>query len=582
MTTPCAEDPTKRIRGVSVQPALRLVFFVYLATSVVVVWLVWRDGYRSALDRLAETGRIRVEQVAERLVDQLDRYRVLVNLLAKDRRVVASLSAGEDAGAIGPFLRDQVLAYGAERIELLDRAGTVVASSEPLAGSISRRGSPLSTAAFNGRLGTAHVLEARKRQFQFSRGVIRGQAPASGAVIVSADIATLEFEWNVVPEAIGFFDDAGVVFVSNRPSLLLRQEGSTVPNSRFRPFPEHGRETTDGHEIWPFAGFNDLPRSALVISRGVPQIGMTARGFLDVAPARAEARQRAWLAAAILVVLGLAAVLVGLWRRRVADRLAFETAANARLEARVEQRTAELRATQDQLVQASKMTALGQMYAGLSHELNQPLAAIRAFAENGARFLQLDRPSDAEGNLGQISAQVDRMTRIIKGLRGFARLEDETVESVDFRTAVAGAIQLTQASLSQSGVLLKTDMPDASVMVRAGIVRLQQVVINLLSNAVDATMGQDERCVTVTLTMDATEGRLTVQDNGHGIEEPARVFEPFYTTKELGTSKGLGLGLSISYGLIGSFGGQLEAENHPEVGAIFTVRLPLARQDSEP
>ncbi|MEM1299062.1 MAG: ATP-binding protein [Pseudomonadota bacterium] len=553
--------------------AVRFVFIAYLAISLVIVWLVWRDGYRSALERLAETGRIRVEQVAERLVDQLDRYRVLANLLAKDRRVISSLSAGEDAGAISPFLRDQVLAYGAERIELLDRAGTVVVSSDPPAGYVSRRGSSLVTAAFNGRLGTAHVLESRKRQFQFSRGVVRGQAPASGAVIVSADIATLEFEWNVVPEAIGFFDDDGVVFVSNRPSLLLRQEGAEVPDERFQPFPEHGRETIGVHEVWPFDGFDELPATALVISRPVPQIDMTARGFLDVAPARAAAGQRAWLAAAIMAVLGLAALLIAVWRRRVADRLAFEAAANTRLEARVEQRTAELRATQDQLVQASKMTALGQMYAGLSHELNQPLAAIRAFAENGARLLQLDRRSDAEGNLGEISAQVDRMTRIIKGLRGFARVEDELIEPVDFRTAVTEALALTQTSLSQSGVHLTTNLPGSAVMVRAGLVRLQQVVVNLLSNAADATVDRADRRVDLVLTEDAV---LTVRDNGHGIEDTSRVFEPFYTTKELGTSKGLGLGLSISYGLIGSFGGVLTAENHAQGGALFTVRLPLA------
>lgn len=177
----------------------------------------------------------------------------------------------------------------------------------------------------------------------------------------------------------------------------------------------------DGHELWSFPETTVLPTNALVVSREVPQIDMVARGFLDVASARKAAFERAYLATALLTALGLGIVLIALWRRRVADQLAFEAAANATLEARVEQRTNELRATQDQLVQASKMTALGQMYAGLSHELNQTLAAIRAFAENAAQFRQLGRSEEVDGNLGQISKQVDRMTRIINGLRGFAR-----------------------------------------------------------------------------------------------------------------------------------------------------------------
>jgi len=556
-----------------------LLVIVYLAAAAALTWEVWRSSYRGNLDRLAETGEIRVEQAAERLANQLDRYRVLVNVLARDRVVAAALAAGEDMGAIGSYLRDRALTYGAGRIELIDRAGTVIASSDLNAGHVSRRGDPLLRAALNGRLGLAHVLEARTRQVRLSRGVIRGRPPPAGAVLISADIAKLEFEWSFVPETLGFFDDAGVVFASNRPSLLLHQDKQIAGDQRFAPFAEHRRRRIGPHALWDFVGAPDLPSTSLVISREVPIIEMTARGFLDVAPARQAASQRALLVASALALLGLAAVIGALWRRRVADRLAIEEAANARLEARVEERTSELQATQNQLVQASKMTALGQMSAGISHELNQPLAAISNFADNAKRFLELGRQENASENLGHISSQVQRITRIIRNLRAFARSEPETVERVELCAVVNEALALVEPVLSRSGVGVDCQLPEAGVEVMGGPVRLQQVVVNLLTNAVDAMAGQPEGKIVIRLEPAANVVRFSVRDTGPGISEPERVFEPFYSTKDLGASKGLGLGLSISFGIVRGFGGEIVAENHPDGGAVFTVLLLAAGEE---
>ena len=547
-----------------------------VCAAVAIVWAVWHVSLQGMLTRLAETGAIRVDQAAERLVSQLERYRILANLLANDPVLDRALAAGEDAGAIANYLRDHVLTYGAERIELIDGAGSVIATSDLTPGMVSRRGDPLVRAAMTGRMGLDHVLEKRMRQFRLGRGVITGAPPPSGAVLVYVAIESLEYEWRVVPEPIAFFDDAGVVFVANRPSLLLRQDGGIEPGQRFAPFPGHVTRRVGGHEIWSFAAAPDLPAEALVITRRVPHIAMTARGFLNIAPARAAARQQALLAATGLALIGLAGVIVAMWRRRVADRLAIEAAANAQLEARVEERTAELRSTQQQLVQASKMSALGQMSAGISHELNQPLAAIMNFAENGRKLLDRDRTDDARDNFDVISQQVQRITRIIRNLRAFARSEEEPIEAVDFAAAINAARSLMEAALSKSRACVHWEVSDDPVMVWGGTVRLEQVVVNLLTNALDATADHDGAQIHVSLETDATTATLTVRDTGPGLADPARVFEPFYSTKELGASKGLGLGLSISYGIVGSFGGTISCQNHAEGGAVFVVTLPRA------
>jgi len=548
-----------------------------LALAAALGWWVYDTSYRANLERLAETGRLRVEQASDRLLGQLASYRILVNLLAEHPRIVHTMTTGLDTAATEELLLDAVLKYGAEGIIVTDPSGRVVAASAP--GARGLAGSPLLSAALNHRLGRRHSLGGGRRLFRFSRGVIDGQAPARGVVQVTVSIDALEFEWGVDPEAVGFFDDAGIVVAANRQSLLLRQDRSGgQADARFRAFPAHDRTEIGGHEIWRFDAPSDLPARVLVVSREVSQISMTARGFLDVAPARSTALLRALLAAALVALAGLAGMFIALWRRRLADRLAVEETVNAQLEARVEKRTAELRATQHQLVQASKMTALGQMSAGISHELNQPLAAIMNFAQNGEKLLNLDQIGDARGNLGQITQQAERINRIIRNLRGFARNEEEAVEPVDLAAAIGEALALMETALAKSGATLHWQPPPDAVMVTGGKVRLAQVVVNLLTNALDAMAELPGPQLHMALdTGDATT-RLTVRDTGPGVKDPSRVFEPFYSTKDLGASKGLGLGLSISYGIVGSFGGDILCGNHEEGGAVFTVILPRAGQ----
>jgi two-component system C4-dicarboxylate transport sensor histidine kinase DctB len=200
--------------------------------------------------------------------------------------------------------------------------------------------------------------------------------------------------------------------------------------------------------------------------------------------------------------------------------------------------------------------------------------AIRSYAENASLFLDRDETGKAAENLGRISDLARRMGRIIKNLRAFARQESEAMSDVDIGQTVAAALELTEARLGRAGVAVEWTPPAAPIWVRGGEVRLQQVVVNLLTNAADAMEGGGR--VTLRIAPEGGRVRLTVSDTGPGIAEPERIFDPFYSTKEVGAGEGMGLGLSISYGIVKNFGGTITGRNRPEGGAEFTVELQAA------
>lgn len=559
----------------SLVPSLIVVVF-----GSILAILVFRETYRTNLDELSAVGRTRVELATNRLSGQLASFVVMINMLVRHPDVVGAIRSGRRTTALQELLVNTQLSFGVESISLVDGNGHVIAHSDP-SDTPMRATHSLLASALSASLGGEHSLRGDMRIFDLSLGVIVGQTPPVGAVIVSVDLASLEFEWGIDPEAIGFFDTTGAVFAANRTEMLLRQHGPKAPTKpQYRAFPSHDIAQFGGHEIWRFSEQVGLPDTALVISYPAPRFGMTARGFLDVTSARWAAIISAILALALTVLVALAVLVIGLRRRRMSDQLAFEAAVNAQLEARVSARTAELHDTQEQLVQATKLTALGQMSAGISHELNQPLAAIMNFAENGRRLLTRDRSDDAATNFDKISQQVGRVDRIIRNLRGFARNEEEPVEPVDLARVIQESLALTQSAVDQSGSAITYRDIDTPVMVMGGSVRLQQVIVNIISNALDAMHDSLRREITLRLRSGTKTVDLTIHDTGPGIAEPDKVFDPFYTTKELGASKGLGLGMSISYGIIGSFGGELSCANADEGGGVFTIRLQRAREGS--
>ena len=264
---------------------------------------------------------------------------------------------------------------------------------------------------------------------------------------------------------------------------------------------------------------------------------------------------------------------------RVAERTSDLVDTNRRLTREIEEhrRTeAELRQTRNELIQAAKLAAIGQLSAGINHELNQPLTAIRFYAGNAKAFLEKARLQDVHDNLIHIDGLTERMGRIITQLKLFARKSSGTPVPVSMTAVVDGALTLLAPRLQRDGVVVDRHLPDGDQLCMGDMVRLEQVLVNLLSNALQAMEGQESPHLEIDIRRIGNRIRTAVRDRGPGIadDDLAQIFDPFFTTKEAG--EGLGLGLSISMRIIEELGGTMHANNHEEGGAVFIIELPAA------
>jgi two-component system C4-dicarboxylate transport sensor histidine kinase DctB len=342
----------------------------------------------------------------------------------------------------------------------------------------------------------------------------------------------------------------------------------------------------------------------------LPLYGWTIHRFTDLATVREDRRDGTIIGGAIVALI-IALVLYVIERHRA---YVVEKAAATQLKTQVEERTrdlsesnaslqteidehrhteARLRTTQNELVQAGKLAALGQMSAALAHEINQPLAAIRTFMASAKVFARRGDLAQVVSNLDLITDLAERMARITGHLKTFARKsEPGHPERVQVDRAIDGTLFLLESQIKAAGVVVdKTVEPDLWVLGHA--VQLEQVILNLVRNALDAVGDQEHGRITITAQASesqtsesqtlasqtlASHVQIKVADNGPGIpaNQLDQIFDPFFTTKALG--KGLGLGLSISYGIVQDFGGQIHARNLPGGGAELTVELPRHRR----
>ncbi|RKT28103.1 two-component system C4-dicarboxylate transport sensor histidine kinase DctB [Roseovarius halotolerans] len=565
-----------------------------VALFVLVVGLlaggIWRYGYGQALNQLEKQATSDLALASDRFTGQLRRYQELAVLMAEHPEL-AALRRGGDNRAAQALLLDAADKTGALGLLYADPGGRVLARAGDSPDRLT--GTPYFERALNGALGQSYGRYGRagQRAYIYAAPAFGpGEGEVRGVLVVLIDIAELEWDWIGGQPAVFFTDAAGRVFVSNRSELLFWRTGSggagLLPRGRARA-PAFEADRVAGHELWRMEWGDYLPTRALHLARELPVIGMTGHALLDVAQAQWVAGLQASVFAVICLAFG-ALLFQAAERRRILAR------ANERLEQRVNERTAELsganlalrrevserleaeaalKQAQSDLVQAGKLSALGQISAGISHELNQPLMAIRQFADNGATFLGKGKADMAGRNLSRISDLAARMARIISNLRAFARHESEPVAKVDLVSVIEQALELTETRLERDRVGVEWHPPAGPVMVQAGEVRLGQVLLNLISNAADAMTESEQKRITITIEPGDPVVAIEVSDTGPGIDEPEKIFDPFYTTKEVGGSEGMGLGLSISYGLVQSFGGEIRGRNAKEGGAVFRVEL---------
>lgn len=568
-----------------------LIVGCFLAAVAVLGWVVWATSYAEALRQVHARGQSDLALAADRLMTGLQRYRSLAVTLV-DHPVLSALHRGGSRAEAEALLLRNADRSGALTALYADREGRVLAAAH---GEMpdDLMSQPWFLRAANGALGADHGIGPRlgRRSYIYAAPHFGANGRVQGVLVLAVDIEALEREWSGSRPAVFFTDELNQVFVTNRSELLFWQRTPDAligPGGKLAPL---AVRFVAGFEIWEVALSAYVPRRALHLTQELPVIGLTGEALMDVAPAR----RLAWLQTMAVTVLCL---FFGSLLFLATERRRTLSIANARLEGRVRARTqdleqangalrrevaereeaeAALRRAQAELVEAGKLSALGQMSAGISHELNQPLMAIGQFAENGAAFLDKGRPDKARANLDRIAGLAARAARIIKNLRAFARNEAEPMGKVDVVAVLTSAVELTEARLLDDGVALSWQPSDwpGPVWVNGGEVRLGQVFVNLINNAADAMAGQADKAIWISLVLgDRLEVR--VQDSGPGIADPDKVFEPFYSTKQVG--EGMGLGLSISYGLIESFGGRIRGTN-TDKGALFSVELDYWQEE---
>lgn len=549
----------------------------------------WTYGYRQALDSLAERSAGDLALASDRVSTQLQIYQELAVLMA-DHPALDQLQTGADRAQAQRFLRAVADKTAALDVFFADTSGQVLVSAAGMTSDQIAK-EDYFRRAMQGALGTGSgVLAANgRRAYFYAAPRFSALSSISGALVVVADVEDVEQTWRGSLPTVFFTNASGEVFISNRPELLFWRQNSNAPGiSPADAAPLDYRVSRSGaHSIWQAAGSTSLPRQALHLTVGLPVIGLEGQILVDVAPARRLAALQAAALAALCLAFGTFLFLTMERRRTLAE-------ANAVLESRVEARTRALQSTnsqlrrevnereeaeaalkkaQEELVQAGKLSALGQMSAGISHELNQPLMAIQQYAENAEAFLLRDQNDRVGENLTRIAGMSTRMARIIKNLRAFSRNENEPMAKVDLVQVINTAVELTASRLETDDVSLNWTPPqgDGTYLAWGGEVRLTQVFVNLINNAADAMLGQEDRAITITLEA-AERLAVSVTDIGPGIKEPEKMFDPFYSTKVVSSAEGMGLGLSISYGLLQSFGGNIRGANGAQ-GAVFTVEL---------
>jgi len=556
----------------------------YFAGVAGIVTAVWWYGFTGALGQIERRAQSDLALASDSLVGELKRFRELAVLSADRPQMRGVLTGAVQAEVLRDVLQEVADKTGAIQIALVDSDGRVLVGTQ--GEQINHLGTAYFERAMDGALGIDHGVMEGMRSFTFAAPVFSREGPVIGAVLVAAGVEAVEGSWRGASPVFYFTDAQGVVFLANRSELVLRARGVA-------DFVAHDETLWGGREVWRLDGGRYLPERALHLTQDLPVIEMRGEILLDIAPARQLAFLQAAAVSALCLAFGALLFFVMQRRRslalanvklerRVRERTAQLVAANTDLKREVaERRAAEAQLTKAQadLVQAGKLSALGQMSAGISHELNQPLMAIQSFAENGVRFLERGKTDTAAQNLGRISELAHRMGRIIRNLRAFSRQEVEPFTNVDIGKVVDAVLELLGPKISEAGVEVKWLRPK-DMIVRGGEVRLQQVVLNLAANAIDAMAASEPKVLMINVVQDVEKTVISVRDTGPGIKEPEKIFDPFYSTKAVGAAEGLGLGLSISYGLVQSFGGAIRGRNHEDGGAIFTVELIPAVQEA--
>ena len=569
----------RRGQGLRLPRGGRIGVYGLILLAVITVFVVnalLTDRFTEPVRNRAE---LRLALFAGNIQSELQRISVVPLLLARDPELIGALQSSDYSQTSARLIALQA-EIGAASIQLLDAEGRTVAATDR---------NQIGTAHRN----DAHFVEARRStdtafttaersgggyEFTYSRAV-RTSGNLLGVIVVEADLMRFERGWSAFADAVAVTNSEGRIILATEP----RWRGRTVEEA-LELYDSAGswrrmtRGVVDFMGMAPDAWLRDEPMLR-------SEARMPFRGWRLVSFTRADSVRERVNGVLALVIMGFAILLtLGFWMtsRRARTQTALfarESAELRALNARLQREIAErekaqqdLAVAEQTLVQSSKLALLGEMSAAVSHELNQPLAAMKTYLAGARLLLQRRRPEEALSSFQRIDDLIERMGAITRQLKSFARKGGDAFAPVDLRACVSEALAMMEPQLRARRVTLTRSLPPEPVMVTGDRIRLEQVIVNLLRNALDATRATPAPQIDILLSRGET-ATLTVRDNGEGIADLDKLFEPFFTTKKPGD--GVGLGLAISSGIVSDHDGRLTARNARAGGAVFEMQLPL-------
>ncbi|WPN99424.1 sensor histidine kinase [Pseudomonas sp. MUP55] len=596
-----------------------LIIALMIGLGYIGFWVSDYYGIRT----LSDNGERQLELHARTVESELSKYTYLPSLLELETSVSALLADPnqETRKTVNDYLEGLNRRSRSRAIYVMDTTGRVLATSN-WRDADSYQGEDLSFRAYfqnavRGQPGRFYGIGSTNGEpgYYLAHG-LEEHGKIIGVAVVKVRLEALEERWQRARLEAFVSDENGIIILSSDPARRLKAVRPLSDDTKDRLAhslqyywatlnalePLARERLNEGSEKLTFPANSEVVSDTQEVSylAQTRPLNDTPWNFTLLTPLNELRRAAINQGILVAVAFGLVAFLLIAWNERrkvIATRLAAREAlqeANSQLERRIAERTADLRASnerlkgqirerrqaeetlrhaQDELVQAGKLAAIGQMSTSIAHELNQPLAALRTLSGNTVRFLERGALDTASTNLKTINELIDRMGRITASLRSFARRGDDQGEA-NLAKAVDAAFQVLGARLDSLPLTVHREFSPAQLQIDQ--TRLEQILVNLIGNALDAMQAQP--APQLWLEGQTAEGRyrLLVRDNGHGIDPEARkhLFEPFFTTKP--GEQGLGLGLTLSASLAAATGGSLAVEHPASGGTAFVLNLPLA------
>ena len=561
---------------------IRARVFLFSLSVLFVVLLVATNSFFTSkyLNDIKQEGEIRLTQNERNIVNELQKNSVIPQFLVRDQSIWNALLSNNFSSLPEMFFEfiDEI---SIESITLVDRTGQIVA----VAGKENLNENSSNKIIFNTAISTndtvMNIIEKDENEFGFfySRKIENDQR-VLGVLSIEVDLKKFENSWKSAGESIFISNDEGKIVLATEPTWKGLREDLVWKNQNSKNILKRGFSVAKG---WVDSTESDqyfTDSSFVRFNKNIPILNWNMSSFENYASVRE--RVNTILALEILIFLLLLVLsLYSLNRKKILRLNLFEEETiklrelNKKLKTEMEQRKRvekNLLAVEQTLEQHSKLAALGEMSAAISHELNQPLAAMKTYLAGASLLLKRNRPHETIAALIRIDGLIHRMGEITKQLKSFARKNTESFVPLNFNDAILEAMSIMEPQLKQSGIKLDTNIPSEPVLIVGDQQRLEQVIINLIRNAIDALDNTEFPSMTISLYKNNYVS-FSIRDNGKGITNLETLFEPFQTSKDPG--KGLGLGLAISSNIISELGGSLSGENLTPTGAEFTIKLPL-------